>query len=152
MGFVVLNRAEGPSVPFEFIFQRFTKGPRFLVYDNACWLHAYCLKREPEFFAHTYFFVDRFHWKGHKGCCECYNIDAWPRKRWVISPDDVALIRRTASERGIELPPDVPTMNLEQLNSEATEQYNSRLRYMSTPLTFKAHRTFVEYMVMFCYR
>ena len=41
--------------------------PSIVIYDNACNLRQYVLNREPEFFKHTKFLVDRFHWGNHKG-------------------------------------------------------------------------------------
>ena len=39
-----------------------------LVYDNACNLYHYFLARETEIARRFKFFVDRFHFKGHKNC------------------------------------------------------------------------------------
>lgn len=39
-----------------------------LVYDNACNLYHYFLAREPELARRFKFFVDRFHFKGHRSC------------------------------------------------------------------------------------
>jgi hypothetical protein len=40
-------------------------GPRLVIYDNACNLAAYALKRTPKLFADTLFLVDRLHFKNH---------------------------------------------------------------------------------------
>ena len=40
-------------------------GPRVLVYDNACNVHRFNMRREPKFFAHTWHAIDRTHLKGH---------------------------------------------------------------------------------------
>ena len=42
-------------------------GPKIIIYDNCCALHAYCLNRDPLFFKHTTFLIDRFHWRNHTG-------------------------------------------------------------------------------------
>jgi hypothetical protein len=47
---------------------RWETPPRTVVYDFACALGPYCMTREPEFFAHTQFVIDRFHAKGHTKC------------------------------------------------------------------------------------
>ena len=39
-----------------------------VVYDNACNLYHYILAREPTIARRFLFFVDRFHFKGHKNC------------------------------------------------------------------------------------
>ena len=43
--------------------------PRVIVYDNACNLHTYCLNRDPVFFKHSRFLIDRLHWRDHTGEC-----------------------------------------------------------------------------------
>ena len=40
-------------------------GPFIIIYDNACNLAAYCLKRTPRMFARTRFLVDRLHFSNH---------------------------------------------------------------------------------------
>ena len=45
----------------------YSSAPSIVVYDNACGLHTYCLKRDPHFFKETRFLVDRFHWNNHTG-------------------------------------------------------------------------------------
>lgn len=39
--------------------------PKHVIYDNACKLQDYCLNRDPCFFQHTEFYVDRLHWDNH---------------------------------------------------------------------------------------
>ena len=39
--------------------------PKLIIYDNACNLQRYALRREPAYFAHTWFAIDRTHQKGH---------------------------------------------------------------------------------------
>ncbi|XP_066935338.1 uncharacterized protein [Clytia hemisphaerica] len=50
--------------------------PDYIVYDNNCSLHSYCLNRDPLFFRWTKFLIDRFHWKNHTACGTgyCMNI------------------------------------------------------------------------------
>jgi len=62
LGFKILVRCEGPSTIFEIIATRFVKAPLWIIYDNACNLHNYCIKRLPQFFCNTRFLVDRLHW------------------------------------------------------------------------------------------
>ena len=76
-GFDVLRSCESPRHPFEIFTTRFDRPPAVIVYDNACHLHTYCLNREPKRFQTTRFVVDRFHWRGHKGCSLGYCMDQY---------------------------------------------------------------------------
>ena len=152
IGFSILTRHEGPRLAFELIYRRFTIGPRLIVYDNACIFHMYCLKRERAFFSRTSFLVDRFHWKNHKGCCSGYNIDSWPEDTWIIGPGDMKLVRESALSTSAELPNDVTTLTFGNMNSQVCEQFNSRLRFMATPLAYMNHRTYFAYVQHFMYR
>ena len=68
-GFEVMATHESLRHPFQIFRSRFTVAPKLIIiYDNACKLHQYCLDREPAFFGHTQFAVDRFHWHSHIGC------------------------------------------------------------------------------------
>jgi hypothetical protein len=60
-GFHAMLRGESPRDPFAVLFTRLHRHqlPRFLFYDNACKLRAYCMRREPAFFADVRFLVDR---------------------------------------------------------------------------------------------
>lgn len=70
----VMSSPESPHHPFHIFRMTFEVPPRLIIYDNACKLHQYCLNREPLFFKHTQFAVDRFHWRGHVGCSVGYNL------------------------------------------------------------------------------
>jgi hypothetical protein len=65
MGFSIMSRGEGPKTAFDFIFHRFSKAPKMIVYDNACNLHRYTMRRQPLFFAQTRFAIDRMHQNNH---------------------------------------------------------------------------------------
>lgn len=41
--------------------------PKLIVYDNACNLHKYVLRRAPQFFSNTAFRIDRLHIYNHEG-------------------------------------------------------------------------------------
>jgi hypothetical protein len=69
-GFHIIPSAEGPRDAFIPLFERFEKAPDVVVYDNACTLAKYALAREPEFFKHTRFLVDRLHGLNHSACSE----------------------------------------------------------------------------------
>ncbi|GAQ92733.1 hypothetical protein KFL_011140010 [Klebsormidium nitens] len=78
-GFHVMLRGESPRDPFTILYTRLNRRnlPLILVHDNACKLRAYAMRREPAFFAHVRFLVDRFHFhhttaEAHK-CGPSYN-------------------------------------------------------------------------------
>lgn len=48
-------------------------GRCIIVYDRACKLHTYALRREPAFFYDTVFRVDILHFVNHTACSEGYN-------------------------------------------------------------------------------
>jgi hypothetical protein len=60
-GWHVMVRGESPRDPFAVLFTRLHRQnlPDFLIYDNACKLQAYCMRREPGHFADVQFLVDR---------------------------------------------------------------------------------------------
>jgi hypothetical protein len=73
----MLPNAEGRDEAFSFLLTRFSTAPRVVVYDFACALQDYCLNREPDFFKHTRFVVDRFHWRNHKSCARSYDMSLY---------------------------------------------------------------------------
>ena len=109
---------ESPEIPFEIFMTKFERPPWVIVYDNACRLHVYCLNREPQRFQGSKFLVDRFHWKGHVGCCSAYSLDTY---------GDPQL-------RGVNF----------QVNEQANadlQKIRGQLAYM-TPTIFKFHLSF----------
>ena len=67
---IVINLFESNhwTIPFvRSILNSNISAPKIIIYDNCCHLHNYCLNRDPEFFKHTKFLIDRFHWKNHTG-------------------------------------------------------------------------------------
>ena len=129
LGFSILERFEGPSTAFELLFQRFPTAPGMVIYDNACNLSKYCLRREPAFFAKTQFRIDRVHWKGHVGCHEGYNLDTYSKDAMVLGS----------------------TTKLGALNSQVCEQANSTLDYISTQTKFMLPDNFMAYTRLFLY-
>ncbi|TFK59751.1 hypothetical protein BDN72DRAFT_780339 [Pluteus cervinus] len=67
-GFHFIPAGEGRNDVFSAIYTRWPIAPRRIIYDFACALGPYCLTREPEFFADTFFNIDTFHAKGHTKC------------------------------------------------------------------------------------
>jgi hypothetical protein len=70
----VIKNAEGRNEPFTWMTTHLRKAPKYVVYDFACSLMEYCLNRAPNFFRHTLFLVDVFHWVNHTACCPTFSI------------------------------------------------------------------------------
>ncbi|GAQ88997.1 hypothetical protein KFL_004770040 [Klebsormidium nitens] len=90
-GFHVMLRGESPHDPFTVLYTRLHRRHLldYLFYDNACKLQAYCMRREPAFFADVRFLVDRFHFQrtdaeAHK-CGPGFNPDLYDAVRFVNS-------------------------------------------------------------------
>ena len=95
--------------------------PSLLVYDNACKLHLYALKREPVRFKRTRFMVDRLHYrKGHVGCTLGYSMDSYVADPAVAS-----------------------------INSQTNEQANSSLRRLATQLTYMTPENVMMHTAVF---
>jgi hypothetical protein len=60
-GFHVMLRGESPRDPFAVLYTRLRREdlPKVVVYDNACALRNYCMRRAPPHFADVRFVVDR---------------------------------------------------------------------------------------------
>ena len=89
LGFNLMADQEGPSTAFELIYTRFQSGqfrlyllalsvdlisdtfycaaPKMIVYDKACNLQRYVMRRAPHFFSSTLFRIDRLHIRNHDG-------------------------------------------------------------------------------------
>lgn len=67
-GFHCIPASEGRDDVFSAMVSRWPEAPRRVVYDFACALGPYCMLREPQFFAKTFFAVDHFHATGHSKC------------------------------------------------------------------------------------
>ena len=113
--------AESPRIAFEIFVQRFRRIPQMLIYDNACKLHIYALKREPSRFQNTRFLVDRLHFpRGHVGCSLGYSMDTYQTN------EDI---------RGV--------------NSQVNEQANSNLRRLSTSFSYKSPENVIHHTKVF---
>lgn len=112
LGFQLMSSPESPRTAFDILVRRFRTLPKIIVYDNACHLHLYCLKREPARFKNTRFFVDRLHYKNHVGCSIGYDMTQY----------------------------DASDNYIKGINSQVNEQANAGLRRLSTQLTYmKSH-------------
>ena len=129
-GFSIMKRYEGPSTAFDMLACRFPEAPGMVVYDNACNLSRYALKREPGFFAKTRFRIDRVHQAGHVGCHEGYSLTSYPDNCPVLSG----------------------SMRLHAMNSQVCEQANSSLESISTQAKFMTQDHFLQYVRYFLYR
>ena len=121
LGFQLMINAESPCTAFEIFVRRFNQMPRVLIYDNACKLHLYALKREPARFQNTRFMVDRLHMnKNHVGCSLGYSMDSYSEDQTI-----------------------------KNLNSQVNEQANRDLRRLSTPGAFMSPENLIEHTKVF---
>lgn len=67
-GFHCIPSSEGRDDVFSALVTRWPRAPKRVIYDYACALGPYCMLREPQFFANTFFNVDHFHASGHVKC------------------------------------------------------------------------------------
>jgi hypothetical protein len=90
IGFKLMHKHEGPSTVHDTLFTRLDNGthtnasaaetgftlsfcinalqlagPAAIIYDNACNLHKYCVRRTPNFICKTRFLIDRLHQFNH---------------------------------------------------------------------------------------
>jgi len=77
-GFQIMDHSESPNVPFTILRTKFESIPQLVVYDNACRLHTYALRRDPQLFRDTKFLIDRFHWPNHTNCPAVYCLNSYP--------------------------------------------------------------------------
>ncbi|DBA80211.1 TPA: hypothetical protein ACH3X1_008104 [Trebouxia sp. C0004] len=83
IGFSLMTDQRGPTL--HFIYNRFKTAPKMIVYDNACNLHRYVLRRAPQFFSSTLFRIDRLHIRNHDGCSSGYDLRQYPASM-LVSP------------------------------------------------------------------
>jgi len=122
LGFHMHFGAETHNDIFCIIFGRMEVAPRYIIYDDACCLMVYCMRREPRFFQNTQFFVDRYHWKNHVSCGESMSL-------------------LTASAAGFDA--------LRFFDSQAAEQGNSRLREVRKSVGAMKVDTFLTFVRLF---
>ena len=121
LGFQLMPAVESPRTPFDILVRRFGHIPSIIIYDNACKLHLFSLKREPVRFKDTQFLVDRLHYrKGHVGCSLGYCMDTY----------------RDSHE-------------INNINSQANEQANSSLRRLATQLAYMLPENVITHTATF---
>jgi hypothetical protein len=67
-GFHCIAASEGRDDVFSAILAHWPQAPKRIIYDFACALGPYCMLREPDYFADTFFAIDHFHSTGHTKC------------------------------------------------------------------------------------
>ena len=121
LGFQLMIEAESPRTPFEILVQRFQTMPERIIYDNACKLHQYALKREPARFRKTMFLVDTFHYqKNHVACSLGYGMREYPHDEFIQS-----------------------------INSQVCEQGNRDLRKLSVPAAYMNPENLIQQTKVF---
>ena len=143
VGFVIMSRSEGPRTFFDFVLQRFTRAPRMIIYDNACNLHRFCLRREAMFFSRTWFLIDRMHQPGHVACHEGYKMGSYPKEQVMVKG-------MTVPVEGGQLV--FPPISLGDLNSQVAEQYNARLDRISTQVAYMSQSNFMAVVKYYLFR
>ncbi|KAJ7110384.1 hypothetical protein C8R43DRAFT_1139394 [Mycena crocata] len=94
-GFHCIPQAEGRNDVFSAIITRWVKAPGLVIYDFSCALAAYCMSREPLFFANTHFLIDDFHAFGHTKCSHAAFL-----KTYAVLDPPLAQINTSAAECG----------------------------------------------------
>jgi hypothetical protein len=127
----IMPRFEGPSMAFELIFTRFRKCPLVIIYDNACNLQKYCLRREISFFADTRFWVDRLHWADHTQCGVGYHMGA-------PTPQDLPVVRTDDGD-----------ITVGSINSQVSEQLHSTMMGIRTQMAYMSHDFYLDYLTFY---
>lgn len=110
-------------------------GPKVIIYDNACNLHSYCLNREPTFFKNTWFLVDRFHWRNHKGMAFLY-----------INLHAVLFLSYIACSTGYNMS---AYKQFSSINSEVVEQSNSLIKRIKGSVSYMTAQNFITHVKLF---
>ena len=119
LGFTLMGAPESPRTAFDILMTKFNEMPRNIIYDDACHLHLFALKREPARFKNTRFMVDRFHARGHL-CTNGYDM-----KKYV--EDDT----------------------IRTLNSQLAEQNNAHLRNLNSQIACMPSDNAIIHLSMF---
>lgn len=114
-----MGAPESPRTAFDILMTKFNEMPRNIIYDDACHLHLFALKREPARFKNTRFMVDRFHARGHL-CTNGYDM-----KKYV--EDDT----------------------IRTLNSQLAEQNNAHLRNLNSQIACMPSDNAIIHLSMF---
>ena len=81
-GFRVIQRGESPQIFLHSILRRLPAKvrakKRVVIYDFACKMHKYALRRFPYRIRRHQFVIDRHHQANHTGCSEAYDMKLFP--------------------------------------------------------------------------
>ena len=81
-GFRAIKHGESPAIFCNSIFRRLPKKVkahrRVVIYDFACKMHKFYLRRYPYRTRRFQFVIDRHHQSNHKSCSLAYNISKYP--------------------------------------------------------------------------
>lgn len=107
--------------------------PTVVVYDNACNLQRYVLKRAPHFFRHTAFRIDRLHIFAHKG-----QVPVLSMVSTCVNESQHMSFSGAAVLQPDEYPAHMPVadgIGLKMLNTQVAEQVNSLLESIRTQVS-----------------
>lgn len=142
LGIKMMGQSEGPRTVFDWIYTRFKKAPKMIVYVNACNLHSFCLKRRPIFFDKTIFIIDCLHWFGHVNCHEGYNIERLD-SNMVVVPEQVVdgvifprIMIKSSDKR-------------HSLNTQVAEPANSKIAAIRTQVYHMHQENALKFMKYF---
>ena len=114
-----MDRPESPRTAFEILVTKFKKIPTVIVYDDACHLQLYCVKREPALFKDTKFIIDNFHASGHT-CTKGYHMVTYSRDKRINT-----------------------------LNSNLVEQANKQFRYLTSQIACMQSDNAIMHLAVF---
>jgi hypothetical protein len=98
-GFMLFHEHESVAHVFNIFFMRMQKAPKMIIYDRACQLAVYCLKRAPNYFANTIFRIDALHFKTHIDCSDGYDVETYQQDDMVSSNDNATFIDKQICEQ-----------------------------------------------------
>ena len=118
-GFTLMDKPESPKTAFDILVTRFKKLPSIIMYDAACQLHLYAIKREPAKFKDTKFLIDKFHARNHT-CTKGFHTKTYKDDR-----------------------------RIQKLNTSIVEQFNSRLRNLANQIASMPSDNAIVHIAMF---
>ncbi|KAG1666639.1 hypothetical protein FOA52_005849 [Chlamydomonas sp. UWO 241] len=137
----IMDRCEGPKTLFDLLYHRMEKAPKMLVYDNDCNACRSFMRRQPAFFAPMRFMIDRMHAFGHVACHSGFRLSS-------MCEEEELLPEWTSPDGKLHM----PAVTVGKLNSQAAEQFNSRLRRIRTQAAYMRQSNFMKYarFVFYC--
>ena len=124
LGLVAMQSYESVHTAFELIVERFVIPPGMIIYDNGCNLFRYGMMRCPGLFSQIRIMIDRFHSPGHILCP--------PSCTFQYYPDDVRVM--------------LDRLTYGDLNTQAVEQTNGRLRKFQQSLGFMTQENYLAFV------